>query len=75
MAYEPRPGEGALFINKRHTGEPEDRSPHREGYIVAHRDIRQGEKLQLAGWIKKTEGKNPLLSLRMSDARPKRDEL
>lgn len=71
MPYQPKDGEGALFINdKKEADNPaHERYPDRKGHITAHRDIKKGEKLELAGWIKRPEGKNPLLSLKMSDPR------
>lgn len=69
MAYEPRPGDGALFKNEHKT---DDKHPNAKGYIVAHRNIKAGERLELAAWTK-PGGKGPFQSLRMSDPRPKKD--
>lgn len=66
MAYEPKPGDGALFRNERKTA---DNHPNATGYVVAHRDIKAGEKLALAAWTK-DGGKGKFQSLRMSDMRP-----
>ena len=69
MAYEPKPGDGVLFQNEKKS----DKAPDRTGYVLAHRDIKAGEKLNLAGWIK--EGaKGKFLSIRMSDVRARADE-
>ena len=68
MSYEPKPGDGSLFQNEKRT----EKSPDRTGYVVAHRDIKAGEKLNLAGWIKEGS-KGKFLSIRMSDVRG-RDE-
>lgn len=64
MAYEPNPGDGALFANKRK--EPGDKRPEATGYVIAHRDIKAGEKLNLAAWTK-TSGTGKFQSLKMSD--------
>lgn len=67
MAYEPKDGHGTLYVNDK---QGNDTRPDRSGYIVAHRDIRQGEKLNLAGWLKGGDGgRDKFLSLRMSDMR------
>lgn len=65
MAYEPRQGDGALFKNDKKTS---DTQPNATGYVVAHRDIKAGEKLALAAWTKDA-GKGKFQSLRMSDIR------
>lgn len=64
MAYEPSPGDGALFGNKKK--EDGDKRPNSTGYVIAHRDIKAGEKLNLAAWTK-TSGTGKFLSLKMSD--------
>ena len=72
--YEPKPGDGALFVNDRkEIDNPEhERYPDRTGYLTAHRDLKKGEKFALAGWLKKANGKI-LLSLKASDPRNKDD--
>jgi len=65
MAYEVKPGDGALFGNK---DRATDKHPNATGYVVAHRDIKAGEKLNLAAWTK-TSGQGKFQSLRMSDPR------
>lgn len=65
MAYEPKPGDGSLFKNDKKTA---DNHPNATGYIIAHRDIKAGEKLQLAAWTK-DGAKGKFQSLRMSDMR------
>ena len=63
MSYEPRPGQGSLFKNdKKNT----DNSPNATGYIVAHRDIKEGEKLRLAAWTKESAN-GRFQSLKLSD--------
>lgn len=69
MAYEVKPGDGSLFKNERRAS---DNHPHATGYIVAHRDIRAGERVRLAAWTK--EGRNgKWQSLRMSDEQRRED--
>lgn len=65
MAYEPKPGDGALFINDR---KGNDRAPSAKGYIVMHRDVKAGEKLDLAAWTKEGS-KGRFQSLKVSDMR------
>ncbi len=65
MVYEPRNGDGALFRNDKKTS---DTQPNATGYIVAHRDIKAGERLSLAAWTK-DGAKGKFQSLRMSDPR------
>ena len=68
MAYEPKPGEGALFKNEHKTA---DNHPGAKGYIVAHRDIKKGERLELASWTRDS-AKGKFQSLKMSDPRQRR---
>lgn len=65
MAFEKKPGDGVLFPNDRKETENQ---PDFTGDVVAHRDIRAGETLRLAGWRKDT-ARGKLLSLKMSDVR------
>lgn len=72
MAYSPKPGDGALFKNTKGTS---DKSPAYTGDITAHRDIKKGEKVRLAAWLKGGEGgKEKFLSLRMEDERERTTE-
>jgi hypothetical protein len=65
MAYSPKPGDGTLFKNKNATSE---KAPAYSGDITAHRDIKKGEKVRLAAWLKGgQDGKDKFLSLTMSD--------
>ncbi len=65
MSYTPNPGDGALFATK---DRKTDKHPNATGYVIAHRDIKEGEKLNLAAWTK--DGKaGKFQSLRMSDIR------
>lgn len=69
MGYEPRPGDGALFRNEHKTA---DNHPSAKGYVVAHRDIKAGERLELAAWTKES-AKGRFQSLKLSDPRERRD--
>lgn len=69
MAYEPKPGDGSLFKNERKTA---DNHPNATGYIIAHRDIKAGERLRLAAWTR-DGSKGKFQSLRLSDEQ-RRDE-
>ena len=64
MAYEPNPGQGFLFPNKDRTN---DKQPNAKGYVIAHRDIREGERLDLAAWTKEDRNGNRYQSLKMQD--------
>ena len=65
MSYTAKDGDGALFANKNRKS---DKSPNATGYVIAHRDIKRGEKLNLAAWTKEgSQGK--FQSIRMSDMR------
>jgi hypothetical protein len=67
MAYIPKPGDGTLYRNNKGTS---DKAPSHTGHITAHRDIKKGEKLRLAAWLKGGEGgRDKFLSLTMSDDR------
>lgn len=66
MAYEPNPGDGALFANKNATS---DKAPQATGYVIAHRDIKAGERLRLAAWTKGGGDRGKFQSLKMSDER------
>lgn len=67
MTYTPKPGDGTLFPNDRKSG---DKSPDHTGFVLAHRDILKGEKLNLAGWTKHGS-RGDFISLRLSDPRTK----
>ena len=69
MAYEPKPGDGSLFKNDY---KDSDKKPDATGYIIAHRDIREGEKLNLAAWTK-DGGRGRFQSLRLSDVRTRQE--
>ena len=47
MPYEPKAGEIILFENEKAGHE---RAPDHRGYVVAHRDIKAGEKIAIALW-------------------------
>lgn len=71
MAYEPKDGDGVLFKEK----DPKsDRAPAYTGYITAHKNLKAGERVRLAAWVKGgLGGKDKFLSLKMDDERG-RDE-
>ncbi len=47
MRFEPKPGDVCLFENEKAGHE---NAPDHRGYFVAHRDIKAGEKIQIALW-------------------------
>jgi hypothetical protein len=47
MRFEAKPGDVCLFENEKAGHES---APDHRGYIVAHRDIKAGEKIQIALW-------------------------
>ena len=49
MPYEQKPGQGTLWRNSYKTG---DNHPDAKGTIMAHRDIREGEVIEIAAWTK-----------------------
>lgn len=67
MAYEQKPGQGTLFQN---SYKKTDSHPDWKGTAVAHRDIKAGETIELAGWIK-SGAKGEFISMRLSDQRDK----
>jgi uncharacterized protein (DUF736 family) len=70
LAYEPKLGDGVLFENDRKTS---DKQPDARGYVVAHRNIKAGERLELAAW-NKSSSRGAFQSLKMSDPREKQDK-
>ncbi|SEI12476.1 hypothetical protein SAMN05216228_102484 [Rhizobium tibeticum] len=50
MPYDAKPGEVSLFENEKMGRES---APDHQGYVVAHRDIKAGEKLSIALWAGK----------------------
>jgi hypothetical protein len=47
MPYQPKMGEVCIFENEKMG---RDTAPDHQGYIIAHRDIRAGEKIAIALW-------------------------
>ena len=47
MPYKPKLGEVCLFENEKAGHE---RAPDHRGYLIAHRDIKAGEKIAIALW-------------------------
>lgn len=72
--YQDKPGDGTLFVN---TNKEKPTQPDRTGFVLAHRDIKAGERVRLAGWLatrqdgsKVTDRQgNPILNIKMSDER------
>ncbi|MBW6425444.1 hypothetical protein KX729_28920 [Rhizobium sp. XQZ8] len=50
MGYEAKPGEVCLFENEKMGREA---APDHQGYLIAHRDIKAGEKIAIALWCGK----------------------
>lgn len=67
MPYEPRPGEVCLFENEKMGNE---RAPDHRGYIIAHRDIKAGEKVSLSLWRGKPDGSRSFGGMLSDPARP-----
>lgn len=65
--YEPKPGEVTLFDNSKRKN---DIAPCHTGYIIAHRDIKAGEKVSLSLWKGKL-GSPKTYSGKISDYMPK----
>lgn len=76
--YQDKPGDGTLFVN---TNKEKPTQPDRTGFVLAHRDIKAGERVRLAGWLatrqdgsKVTDRQgNPILNIKMSDERSMSD--
>ena len=62
--YTPKPGQGGLWKNEHKSSETH---PGMKGYVIAHRDIREGERLDMAAWTKDKNGVK-WQSLQMQDA-------
>ena len=58
------PGKGAIFPNKYKSDG--DQKPSMTGHLFAHRDLRKGERIELALWPHKTGGG---MSLKAQDVR------
>jgi len=70
MPYQPKPGDVSIFHNESNN----ERAPTMKGYAIAHRDIRAGEKLDLAVWKQTPKnGGYAYLSGTMSDPYQKSD--
>ena len=64
MAYQAMPGDVSIFRNESNN----ERATTMKGYAIAHRDIRAGEKLDLAVWNKTPQnGGDAFLSGKISD--------
>ncbi|HIG58208.1 MAG TPA: hypothetical protein EYF95_04740 [Flavobacteriales bacterium] len=64
MAYENKPGSGALFPNDKKGNE---KAPDMTGNLCAHRDMKAGEEFQVAMWKTKSKAGKPYGSLKASD--------
>jgi len=69
MAYEQKPGDISVFKNTPKDGrELSPRAPNLTGYMIAHRDIRAGEKLEVSLWSRESSnGGNKFLSGQVQD--------
>jgi hypothetical protein len=67
----PKDGSGQLRKNDYKT---KDAQPNAKGYIIAHRDIKKGEKVDLASWTKTDVSGNKYQSLKIQDVYVKPDE-
>lgn len=54
MAFEKKPGDGAIFPNKYKADG--DRKPSFTGSVYVHRDMKVGERIELALWPHKAGG-------------------
>lgn len=71
MPYEPKPGDVSAFKNDK---KGNDRAPDFKGYLVAHRDIKAGEKLELALWSREGTKGGWFYSGKISDPRPAKND-
>lgn len=69
MAYENRPGDGALFANKFANGNP--KAPAWKGYVFHHQT---GERIELAIWEKVSRKGDKFLSIKASEPRSMSEE-
>ena len=71
MAYDNKPGDVALFKFQPKDFREGVQYPSMTGYMVAHRDIREGDRVELAVWRREPKaGGTPFLSGQSSDPRP-----
>lgn len=71
MKYEPKPGDCSAFKNDK---KGSDKAPDFKGYVMAHRDIKAGEKIELALWERKGTNGGWFYSGKISDPRPKQEQ-
>jgi len=71
LAYEPRNGDAAIFKNDKKGNE---KAPDMKGYVIAHRDIKAGEKIELAMWSREGTKGGWFYSGKISDPRPAKDK-
>lgn len=66
MAFEQKPGQGSLFKNKKE----KDSQPDYRGTLIADRDYKAGDKIELAAWVKTPKnGGEKFMSLSISKPR------
>jgi uncharacterized protein (DUF736 family) len=70
LAYETKNGDSAIFKNDKRGNE---KAPDMRGYVVAHRDIKAGEKIELAMWKRDDKDGGWFYSGKISDPRPKKE--
>lgn len=69
MAFEQKPGQGSLFKNKKE----KESQPDYRGTLIADRDYRAGDKIELASWVKTPKnGGEKFMSLSISKPREDR---
>ena len=68
--YEPKPGDVSAFRNDKKGNE---KAPDFKGYLVAHRDVKAGEKIELALWERRGKQGGFFYSGKVSDPRPKQE--
>ena len=66
MAYKPKPGQGALFRNDKDGNESR---PDYRGNLVVYRDMREGETVDLAAWLREDRNGKKYLSIKAQDSR------
>jgi hypothetical protein len=70
MAYESKPGDISLFENEKGGNE---KAPDHRGYVLAHRDIKAGEKLEISLWNGKA-GSSRTFGGKLADLRERKAE-
>jgi hypothetical protein len=68
--YEPKPGDVSAFRNDKKGNE---KAPDLKGYVMAHRDIKAGEKIELALWERRGKQGGFFYSGKVSDPRQRQE--